>query len=518
MALFISLAWPGMRFGLPDNTHLFSYHADEGMWIIGLNNMMLSKERFPNPKLIQPTLYLWSYAMSLRIAEHLDYLNPVHSPKDVIPTRFTYARVHLAGRYLVLGYALLAFVVTWAIAFRCYGRTVALISTSLMAITPGFIALTHYSYTNIPAMAMAMLSIACLLQYLVVPKASRRWYFAAAFFAGLACATKYSAFALAIPMLYAWWTRERELKTLIQGAGLALLAFVLGCPFLMLTPSQFFQGFAVLSAWLKIPIPGLLNKIVFPFKYPYPYLMGMAFFWVSVVACLWAASRKDRGSVLLLLWLAALLAGAYRCGAIATPGRLLVALPALAILTARMIEFFTQTAGKHRALAWTLTACLYGSTLLPALAVVHLHNTPPPQKVASQRMWEHIPQGTPIGGVEHAFHWTPDIMYPTAPDLVNYKPYFPLIDLKGSIEAAKKVPYILAAEHQRWRVDPEFFKWLESGKDFVLQETFRRDLRFGQYRWHRPESPFGMSEDDLSVNTLYIYRNRHFSKTRKSQR
>jgi len=35
MGLYLLLALPGLRYGLTDQTHFYSYNCDEIMWIIG---------------------------------------------------------------------------------------------------------------------------------------------------------------------------------------------------------------------------------------------------------------------------------------------------------------------------------------------------------------------------------------------------------------------------------------------------------------------------------------------------
>jgi len=205
-----------------------------------------------------------------------------------------------------------------------------------------------------------------------------------AFIAGIACGTKYSAFALAVPLAYAAHCKRRNLLTSLEALGFMVIGFAAACPFSWLEPVSFVAGFRILVNWLEFPIPGLLNRILFPLLFPFPYCLGPVLSWTGIGAILWAIFHRNKGLNLLLLWLFAFFIGVYRCGSISSPGRVLIAAPVITLLVGRMIMAWHARFPRWRPVLFTATAGLFLSTLLMTLTIVRLHNSVPLQKQASQ--------------------------------------------------------------------------------------------------------------------------------------
>jgi hypothetical protein len=508
IAAYLSLGFAGLRFGLPDRTHLFSYSSDENYWIMAHNHLLGEGSFFANPKMHQPTLYLYIYLGALGFAKKAGYFTIDQVPQGELRTRVWFSRFYLMGRYLQLLFGLGVVAAFGAVTFRYYGTIGALLGTSLLALSPGFVAASHLSETNVLVTALAFASLALLMRDLETPAGpSHPWLRRAAFLAGLACAAKYSAFALAAPLVFAGWRKYGRLAICLESVGLMAIGFAAGYPYAWLAPTDFIAGFRLVSDWLKAPVPGFLDRVLFPFLYPFPYSLGPALFGVGLLSIAWALVRRDMKSDVLLIWLAAFLAGVYRVGTYAAPPRVLIAAPAIVFLIVRLFTELKESDQRFRRVIPVVACLLVGVTLLYTLTIVRLRRSVPPQKVASEWIWQHVPTGTPFGILTNAFYWTPDILYPTAPDIDGFKPLYPTEILKD-IESARRLPFIVVAESHRHMQDGKVVSWLESGKEFALVARFGRELRFGRFRWRRPELPHGMPEHDLWMESLYIYANR----------
>jgi hypothetical protein len=508
MGVFLWLALPGIHYGLPDQSHFYSYDCDEIMWLIGVQTATQTGHGISNPHMLQPSGYLWMYLTSLKVAEGVGFFKVDPVPPGQLRSRILFSRLFLAGRYLQILLALVLLNIAWEFCRRLYGVPVALLTTGLLALCPGLVATSHFSYSNIPIATLSLLAFAIMLWDLEQPHEGRKWLRLSALLAGMACGTKYSAFPLALPLFYCSWAKSKKITTCVESLALMGLGFSLVCPFAWLHPREFLTNYITLSHWLSRPIDGFFNRLTFPFLYPFPYCLGPVLWWTGVLAVGWALFQREKGTHAMLLWLGGLFYGAYRCGSIASPGRVLIAAPILILLIARMIYALYLRYPRGRVILSLATMGLFFSTLIITLTVSAIHQEMPPQKQASQWIAANIAPGTPIGLLDEAYYWTPDIIYPEARDIPSFKPLYPT-QVVLTQEAARKLDYIVVAREIQVDTCAPMIRWLDANQDFKLVKYFKRQFHYKGFTWNRVERPYGSAEDDVWVSSLAIYQKIH---------
>lgn len=457
-----------------------------------------------NEKLaLQPNGYLWVYQAALRTFEVFGQFRPEKTPATESPSRFVFSQLYLAGRWLQNLFGLLLLAALWLTTHKLFGLWPAVLATGTMAVLPGMVATSHFSQNSLPVTTLSFLSLACMIFAVKDSAKEFTWMRLAAVIAGIAFGTKYSAAMLVLPLAYCCWRSSNRWRLFGEVAVLGVMGFLLTNPYALLAPKLFIERFRILSGWLRGDIPGFVNKAVFPFFYPLSYSGGTLALIGGVAGIVWGARKREPEHIVLLLWLAGLLFGIYRCGSMSSPARVLPFFPGLLVLVAGFFSHFFESKA-WRKLAAAGGAVMFVGTAIQGLMISRLHShSEPPQKQASAWMIENIAPGVTVGLLEAAFFWTPDVLYLEAPDQPNYKASYKT-QVVTDLAQAKSLPYLLIANIQRTKEREALLAGLAAeGFEQVVQ--FRPLLQFGPFTWRRAENPFQMPEDDLWANSLTLY-------------
>jgi Dolichyl-phosphate-mannose-protein mannosyltransferase len=161
------------------------------------------------------------------------------------PTRFFLMSRALSG---LLG--TLSVVVTYRLAARLFGTSVALISGFFLAFAFLHVRDSHFATTDVAATFFILCSYAWIMKAYEVPSA--RAYLMSGIFAGVATSTKYLGVLLSVPLILVHFKHWKEAgfhrglvwdRKLLWFAAALLLFFFLGTPFSLAEPLNAFRDF-----------------------------------------------------------------------------------------------------------------------------------------------------------------------------------------------------------------------------------------------------------------------------------
>jgi len=173
----------------------------------------------------------------------------------------------------------------------------------------------RYSGYGLPDVAMMMFATLALLHALRLARGNRpvRSAFFAGMLAGFAVATKYSAVAIAVPLLAAVWVSPREGRTcaLVRMAAGAVAGFVIGCPGWVIAPGHYWEGLMYERAHMArghlgysgVPLLGQLELLLCADPVLMPLALAGAVAFAFVGRCgrrQWAVLVAAAGAVLLM--------------------------------------------------------------------------------------------------------------------------------------------------------------------------------------------------------------------------
>lgn len=239
----------GLRWGLPNAGHWYSYHPDERQIVEAVAQLDFLNGDF-NPNFFNyPSLYIYcvAFAYSLQSTLGLSQSAIAGAPWPILQD------VILCGRILTALMGALTVPLIFLIARRIGGTGFAIVAALLMAFCPGHVQHSHFATVDVPATFLTALSIFFAMRAISCDKyATRPKYFVwAGLAAGLAAATKYNAIlVLIVPLVALCIERPNSTpKYFSATVAAAIGGFLIGCPFSVLSFSEFwgdgkYNGFA----------------------------------------------------------------------------------------------------------------------------------------------------------------------------------------------------------------------------------------------------------------------------------
>jgi hypothetical protein len=250
--LALGLRLIGITWGLPNELHHQSYHPDELIVWQASRGIEPAKLDFDPGFYNYGTLYL----TTLRIASDVTaaYTGGIKDDDPDSGWKFS-GRCHLAGRIIsaVLG-AGTAFII-FIIGDRLKGKWMAWFAGGLIAVAPAFVIHSHFQTVDVMATFFAAASTLYAIKLLqsneeTTSKTWWKWLIAAAVFAGLSAATKYTGIlVLGSTAVALFLGRGKKIVkqswVLALGAAIAitLLTFVIGTPGAVLNSAKFMEDF-----------------------------------------------------------------------------------------------------------------------------------------------------------------------------------------------------------------------------------------------------------------------------------
>lgn len=233
VALAALLRIAGLGWGLPNATHIFSYHPDEYHSLRGALSTVLAGDL--NPHFFNyGSLYLYLVTVAVVLAD--SPVPGVMGPEAMAKMMHDWT---LAARSVTLLLALLTVLVAYLAGCDLFGRRGGLLAALAMAVFPLHVLHSHYATVDVPQAFFIALTL--LLAVRVGRRATTRDYLYAGLCAGLAASVKYNGALVVIAPLIAHFVAipaERRTRVLawqpLAMLAVAAAAFALTSPYTFL--------------------------------------------------------------------------------------------------------------------------------------------------------------------------------------------------------------------------------------------------------------------------------------------
>jgi hypothetical protein len=454
----------GIHFGLP-----YEYHIDEPTYVSAALNLGAGIiGRQTNPTGFSNLLF-GEYAAYFIIGRLLGLFPSASAFEQAYrtdPSMFL-----LLGRLTSVIFGTLTVWTLYQLGKLLYGVSGGLMAAALLAVAFLHMRDSHYAVPDITMVSLAWLAI--LLAVWAVSKGRLRYLTLAGVFAGLAVATKWSAWPIIFSMLLAVFYTNQRVGLLSRGLLLLLgcaVGFIAGGFQLFLQPSTYFNyalrelqageggGFGI---WLVDTVPGWLFYLK-----TLTYGLGiilLAFALFGSLLYLVRAVRKGREAGVELIILAFplvyfLVMGATRhyFARYALP-----LIPFMTLAAAGGILFLSQQLARNRPkFAWSIAAVLLVAAMASSLIASVRHNVlltrTDTRTEAKEWIESHIPAGTRIA-VDWPVHGPP---LATSETSISHSPKsYEVVSIGGSGLSEHPVSW-----------------YREQGFDFVIVSSFISEI------------------------------------------
>jgi len=317
MALLLRVL--GLRWGLPDAQHWYSYHPDEFQIFSAVGNLDFFNGQF-NPHFFNyPSLYIYLvYIAHLLLTGFGVFHINANDPAAIWQWP---AQILLTARWLSALFGAGTAVVVYAIIRSWRPRlhvAYAILGGVLMAVAPGHVQHSHFATVDVTATFWVALTLLLAMRAVDSPHAMRL-FVGSGLVAGLAAATKYNTgLAALIPLcvLLAEPELRARLKVLLPAfVGMVIVGFVVGCPYSVLHFSEFWgngQNTGVAYELLVHPRQGQGDVFAatgngwwYHLTYNLPFVMTWPLLLLALggVAALWRTRGAGRWGVLVFTFL-----------------------------------------------------------------------------------------------------------------------------------------------------------------------------------------------------------------------
>jgi hypothetical protein len=235
MLLALAFRFAGLGWGLPDRSHMFSYHPDEAPLVGSVWYMLLTGDWDPH-FYNYGTCYIYLLAVCAKAGAAM----------GLIPLpEGGWVELHWLARALTALMGAATVYLVYIIARTQGGLALGFGAALLMAILPGHVVHSHYATVDVPATFLLTLLLVILLRFF--GHAELSWYLLAGLALGLATATKYTMGLALIPLVAAhFFARDEDgyapsIFYLIAGIIVAALAFFAVTPYLLVMTQHGFR-------------------------------------------------------------------------------------------------------------------------------------------------------------------------------------------------------------------------------------------------------------------------------------
>jgi hypothetical protein len=232
IALAAALRLYAFTWGLPDETHMFSYHPDEFHSLRGALSLAMGD---PNPHFFNyGSLYLYLVAIAAMIGSPGVFASVAGATAGGPELPAAIQAWTLDARVVTLILSLATVYVVYLIAARIWGHRAGLLAAGALAVMPLHVVHSHYATVDVPGAFFVALALYFAVR--IVDQPTGRNLIWAGVASGLAASVKYSGGLVIVAPLVAWMladARPRWQAPVIIIAC-AAAAFVVTSPYTIL--------------------------------------------------------------------------------------------------------------------------------------------------------------------------------------------------------------------------------------------------------------------------------------------
>ncbi|MCE5314902.1 MAG: glycosyltransferase family 39 protein [Armatimonadota bacterium] len=402
--LAAALRLAGLRWGLPDSIHAYSYHPDEFLTIGAAFSSVYLGRSFDPHFYNYPSLYIYLSALAMAVGIGYGLIGGGDG-------------VYLAARLVTVMMGVGAVAATYWAGEEMFGKTAGLLAALVLAIAPLHVQHSHFATVDVPStlfVALALGYCARIMKY-----SDWRDYILAGAMAGLATGTKYNAVLVIFSVIAAHFLRDgvrwpsiRSTKLWVS-LGCVIAAFVISTPGCVLRTTEFLHGLkyemAHTSTGHGLVFAGTGNGFIYTFTSSFWYGLGPLLAILMLISLVGAVIKRDRMTLVVL--------------AFALPYYVLISLsqvrfarytllmfPAVAL----MIGWFCQwiltrgTAAKRRIWA-ALGIAFFALALICPLVIDRLFLVSDLRDVAARWIFRNVPKKSSIGMIDLPWFYSPPL-------------------------------------------------------------------------------------------------------------
>lgn len=235
IALAAALRLYAFTWGLPDATHMFSYHPDEFHSLRGALSLAMGDT---NPHFFNyGSLYLYLVAIAAMIGSSSVFASVAGATVGGPEFPAAIQAWTLDARVVTLILSLATVYVVYLIATRIWGHRAGLLAAGALAVMPLHVVHSHYATVDVPGAFFVALALYFAVRLMDEPTGRNLVWAGVA--AGLAASVKYSGGLVIVAPLVAWLMSARDGDRLrwiapLTIIGGAALAFALTSPYTFL--------------------------------------------------------------------------------------------------------------------------------------------------------------------------------------------------------------------------------------------------------------------------------------------
>lgn len=507
LLLGIFLRIVGIKWSLPNEYHVVTYNCDEYTALTSLQGINPAKWDF-NPvsekhpyALSEGTFNLYTYGALLKILSYAKVITLTTDKEFYYRNIGEWAKIFLVGRLLSVFYGILTVWVIYVLAKKMFGKKTGFLSALFVAIMPAHVVHSRYIIMNVPGVFWIVLAFIFMKN--ILDSGRTKDYVLAGVCTGLAFATRYSAAPLFLVLILTHILNDnpgKTLKNILSGLSAMVASFLVGAPYTILDFPNFMKGFRAVGEGLVLSSGFSFFGNIFAVVKSYFGGMEIILLLVCILGIFLSVIRRTKEDILLLSWIAILTVIFIRAGALSTPGRILPALPFVAILGARFIDV---SLSKWRVVSIVVLVVIFIHSGLFYTAYFRLLSEKDIRDESSEWIIENIKPNSSIGLVREPSWFNPGIIdrkyrHPDHKHLPDYK----FVSLTGQ-DWKSNAGYELFG-----RIKPAYV--IISDVELQLLDTtgfFERLSKYGYgetKRFERMFSVFNLKIKDKIPEMLYI--------------
>jgi len=393
----------------------------------------------------------------------------------------------------------------YLLAKELFEDKTALLSSLMLAVSMGFVNISHFATTDIPS--LFWFTAACLMASYVLTDESRRWYLLSGFFVGLAAAVKYIGGVALIALIAAHFLGgRRNHKALVMAIFTAFIGFIVSNPAIIFSFFEFAVGFLKENSFNSARNTSRPFAF-FPMILQLRNVLGVPLFLLCIGGVLYSfkllASDQYRPKVMLIFSMIIpyyLLIGSMHVSVL----RYVVpAVPFLLVLAGKMVgDFISLKSRAGRIASIVLFGIIIGYSTTYTIAA-DLEFTNDSRYLAYQWIVQNVKEGSTI---ETTSFYSPRI--PSDKYIVIVRPHNSMVDEPASLVQSNSTFLLLQKMISNLESAAERFKLHKRGKPYVAWWENSMD-RYRSHAANFDQSLKGLEArkpDYLIVSTYYFGR------------